>query len=317
MLVAFVVATSGAAGLVVATRAALDTPVRDDVSASALDRPDVRFTNYLLVGSDSREGADPTDPDFGNVGSADDVGGERSDTLIVLHVEEGTGEASLLSIPRDLWVELGSGSAKQRINVAYGEGRDVLVRTVQRALGIPVHHYLEVDFQGFKRIVDAVGGVTICVPHPSRDRKVGLRIPAGCSTLDGTRALAYARSRYFEERIDGEWKRDGTSDIGRGARQRAFLAALATGTAAAIADQPFRLGSTMRDGLGALVVDRDLAMDAFLADLARAGRTSIRSYQLAVFGDSVGGASVLRLSTDSKPVLDFFGGVGPRPPEGD
>jgi LCP family protein required for cell wall assembly len=143
---------------------------------------------------------------------------------MVVNVEKSTGIISLLSIPRDLWVTIGDSENTERINVAYREGAAVVVRTVNRALGIPIHHYLEIDFQGFKQLVDAVGGVTVCVEYPTRDRNTGLYIKPGCKNLDGVDSLAYARSRYFEERIDGEWKVDGTSDIGRGKRQRLFMA---------------------------------------------------------------------------------------------
>jgi LCP family protein required for cell wall assembly len=162
--------------------------------------PNDQFINFLVVGSDSRANADPNDPDFANVGGEGDVQGRRSDTLIVVNVEKSTGIISLMSVPRDLWVAIGDSENTERINVAYREGAAVVVRTINRALGIPIHHYLEIDFQGFKQLVDAVGGVTVCVEHPTRDRKTGLYIRPGCKNLDGVDSLAYARSRSFEEK---------------------------------------------------------------------------------------------------------------------
>ncbi|MEY3482958.1 MAG: hypothetical protein RLZ40_1001, partial [Actinomycetota bacterium] len=130
--------------------------VRRELSlTSTLAEPNDQFVNFLLVGSDSRAGADPSDPDFANVGGEGDVQGRRSDTLIVVNVEKSSGIISLLSIPRDLWVNIGDSDNTERINVAYREGAPVVVRTVTRALGIPIHHYLEIDFQGFKDLVDA------------------------------------------------------------------------------------------------------------------------------------------------------------------
>ena len=169
-LVALAVSLFGAVGVVRAVNANLNTVKREEIATTALSPADAEFENYLFVGSDSRVGADPSDADYGNVGDAGDIGGQRSDTLMVLHYVKRTGTVSLMSIPRDLWVAIGNGENEQRINTAYQEGTDVLVRTVQRALNIPIHHYVEIDFQGFKRIVEAVGGVNVCVEYPSRDK---------------------------------------------------------------------------------------------------------------------------------------------------
>ena len=179
-LVALAVSLFGAVGMVRAVNADMNSVQREEIASSALSPPDAEFENYLFVGSDSRVGADPGDPDYGNVGDAGDIGGQRSDTLMVLHYVKRTGTVSLMSIPRDLWVAIGNGKKEQRINTAYQEGTDVLVRTVQLALNIPIHHYVEIDFQGFKRIVDAVGGVNVCVEHPSRDKHTGLFMRPGC-----------------------------------------------------------------------------------------------------------------------------------------
>ena len=221
-----VVSLVGARQIVSATNSQLDTVQRDLVATSALSAPSAGFENYLLVGSDSREGADPNDPDFLTMGNEGDVSGRRSDTLMVFHYDIATGAGALLSFPRDLWVRLGDGENTARINTAYQEGTDVLVRTMQNNFNIPIHHYLEINFQGFKGLVDAIGGVEICVQYPSRDKNTGLFMTPGCNNLGGVQALAFARSRYFETKIDNEWKIDGSSDIGRGKRQRKVIAAM-------------------------------------------------------------------------------------------
>ncbi len=201
--------------------ARLDELPRVDVGGALADPGGAR--NILLVGSDSRAGADPDSPDFGSMGDEGDVSGQRSDTLMVLRVGAGT-PARLLSVPRDLWVEIAGTGRKQRINTAYAKGPDVVVRTVQQALGIPVHHYVEIDFQAFKRLVDAVGGVDVWFDQPVRDANTGLAIAApGCHRLDGVEALAFARARHLEY-LDGDrWRRDGTGDLGRMARQQYFV----------------------------------------------------------------------------------------------
>jgi LCP family protein required for cell wall assembly len=216
-------------------------------------------------------------------------------------------------LPRDLWVAIGNGSKEQRINTAYQLGPDVLVRTVRGALGIPIHHYVEVNFQGFKDIVDAVGGVEMCVEYPSRDRHTGLFMKQGCSTLDGVKALAYARSRHFEQKVDNDWRLDGTADIGRTGRQRMFVQALAASAVTGVSDNPFRAGQVMTNGLAAVTVDPALDLIDFATTMRPAAGGRMTSFPLPVYGDTVQGNSVLRLGEGSSELLAFFAGTGPRP----
>jgi len=167
--------------------------------------------NFLLVGSDTREG---------NLDAAEGTS-RRSDTIMILRREKGGG-AALLSIPRDLWVEFPDGDFG-KINGAYNQGPDVLAKTVTDSLGIPVHHYVEIDFNGFQRLVDAIGGVEICVMLASKDDMTGLNLQPGCQNLNGENALKYARSRYFEEFRDGDWRIDPRADLGRIERQQHFI----------------------------------------------------------------------------------------------
>ena len=313
---ALLVAALAVAGFAGVDRA-LDTRLaevrREPSLASVLAQSDDRFVNFLLVGSDSRAGAEPGDPDYANVGGEGDVSGRRSDTLIVVNVERSSGIISLLSVPRDLWVYIGDSENTERINVAYREGAAVVVRTVTRNLGIPIHHYLEIDFQGFKDLVDAVGGVTVCVENPSRDRHTGLYIRRGCKNLDGVQSLAFARSRYFEEKVDGEWRMDGTADIGRGRRQRLFVALLLKTAIERTLDDPFRAGTIMDGATSALLVDERLDLVDFASLMRPAATGDLRRYALDTYGDTVRGNSVLRLADSSAPVLAFYAGEGPAP----
>jgi len=311
-----IVVLLGAAGFMGVARALDDSlaDVRREVSlTSVLAEPNDQFVNFLVVGSDSRAGADPSDPDFANVGGEGDVQGRRSDTLIVVNVEKSTGIISLMSVPRDLWVTIGDSENTERINVAYREGAAVVVRTINRALGIPIHHYLEIDFQGFKQLVDAVGGVTVCVEHPTRDRNTGLYIRPGCKNLDGVDSLAYARSRFFEEKVDGQWRMDGTSDIGRGKRQRLFTALLMQTAVNRTLSDPFRAGAVMRGATSALLVDERLDMVEFAQLMRPAAAGQLRRFSLDTFGDTVRGNSVLRIAESAGPVLAFYAGSGPAP----
>ncbi|MEZ5219928.1 MAG: LCP family protein [Ilumatobacteraceae bacterium] len=309
------VAAAGTAGTLVSARAAIDRVPRVEGVAEFLSPSDGTVENFLLVGSDSRAGSDPNSPDFGGIGSENDVSGPaRSDTMMVLRRDKVTGDASLLSIPRDLWVDI-PGRGDQRINAAYNDGPAVLVQTVQSALGIPVHHYVEIDFFGFKDLVDAIGGVEMCFWEPVRDTHTGLYVPeGGCYQFDGVQALQYARSRYFETYRDGEWHVDGTADIGRTRRQREFVnLALNTALERVKAD-PFLAGDLLDSGGSAVRIDDELDVLAAASSLRTAVGAGLVSYALPVYGDTIEGNAVLLLGDGAESLLAYFAGDAPAPP---
>jgi LCP family protein required for cell wall assembly len=181
-------------------------------------------TNYLIVGSDSRDVEELVDAGLDPAGFADG-GGQRSDTMMLLRF--AGGEASMMSIPRDLYVPIADTGRSQKINAAYNGGPSRLVRTVQDSLGVPVHHYLEVDFVSFAKLVDSLGGITIGFMHPAFDRSSGLDVrQAGPVELDGPQALGFVRSRHYVEIIDGQERADARGDLGRVLRQQQFLRAV-------------------------------------------------------------------------------------------
>jgi LCP family protein required for cell wall assembly len=193
--------------------------------------------NVLLVGSDSRVGN--TGSASRAFGSASQVGGQRSDTIKILHVDPTSGTARLLSIPRDTYVALsdmpsGSGLATDnKINTAFNDGPGPLVQTIESTFGIPIAHFVIVDFSGVIDLVNSVGGIKLDFPYPVRDNdngnnNSGLNIPqAGCQTLNGNMALALARSRYYEyEERPGYWVYDPSSDLGRIQRQNTIIEAV-------------------------------------------------------------------------------------------
>ena len=331
LLVALVVAISAVVGLTRATNARVADVERVegltgllagsadadgnlvDENGNILDNPvDLPTENYLLVGSDTREGISADDPDFGVIGDTGVVSGRRADTIMVLR-RERDGGAAIVSLPRDLWLEIPGTGGSNRINAAYNGGAERLVATVVETLGIPVHHYVEVNFVGFRDIVNELGGVTICFPYPTRDVKTGLDQPAGCNLLDGLQALAFARSRTYQEFREGEWRTDPTSDIGRTERQQQFISAAADGAIARLTDQPFASGDLITAVSASVKVDETL--DPFLAAAAlkQAYSGGFTRYSLPVNGDTVGNASVLRLGEGSSEILDYFRGIGPAP----
>ncbi|HSL26700.1 MAG TPA: LCP family protein, partial [Acidimicrobiia bacterium] len=144
--------------------------------------------------------------------------------LVKLYPADGT--AQILSLPRDLLVEI-PGKGTNRINAAYSYGgAPLMVRTVKQLTGLPIHHYVEVDFVGFQALVDQVGGVYIDFAYPARDTKSGLSVEAGHQLLDGTQALAYARSRQYEELRNGNWVAVDADDFGRTRRQQQVILAI-------------------------------------------------------------------------------------------
>ena len=260
-------------------------------------------TNLLLVGTDSRDGIDTNTENSGLI-LGEGIPGSRTDTILVLRVEEGGSK--LLSLPRDLWLPI-DGGGSGRINSAFGQGPDALVRTVQDELGIPISHYVQVDLSGFIELVDAVGGVDITIPHPAIDRDSGLNLPnAGTVTLDSTQALAFVRSRTYTEIIDGVEQQDFSADLGRVQRQQEFLRALFLKISA---ERSLSTLNEMGTAIAqALIIDDSTSLpDALL--LANALRVAVpESVTLPTNLDRIDGHSVLTLTDESPEVLAQFGG---------
>jgi LCP family protein required for cell wall assembly len=177
--------------------------------------------NYLLLGSDSRAGLSKEQQI--HFGTNRDIGGSnRSDTIIVVHTQPDKKKATFLSFPRDLWVDI-PGVGYDKINAAFsgginGGGADKVAETIHALTGIRIDHILYVDLAGFEGLVNALGGVEMCVPYPMQDPLTGLNIKAGCQHFDGYTALAYVRTRHQPC--------DAVPDYSRIARQQQFLRAV-------------------------------------------------------------------------------------------
>jgi LCP family protein required for cell wall assembly len=178
---------------------------------------ETRLCNYLILGSDSRQGLSKKEQrDIGT--GPDAVEGRRADTIIVVSVNAREGRTVVLHIPRDLLVEIPR-HGEGKINEAFSFGENTMVKTVRRLTGLKIHHYLEINFRGFRDLVDAVGGVDICVDRRMIDPLAGLRLPrAGCYDMDGKQALAFVRARHVEG--------DNIPDFSRISRQQQFMRAV-------------------------------------------------------------------------------------------
>ncbi|MEU6391287.1 LCP family protein [Streptomyces sp. NPDC046939] len=209
-------------------------------------------TDWLLVGSDSRADLTPEQRKRLHVGND---GGLNTDTIMILHY--GESGPYLISIPRDSYVPI-PGHGHGKINAAYAMGgARLLTRTVEQATGLRLDHYAEISFLGLVDVVDAVGGVRICVPDGGlRDAKSGADFAAGCQDMDGVQALQFARARYS----------DPQGDLGRVKRQRQLVDAIADkALGPSVALPPWRLVPFARTTLDALTVDRGTGVGALTA----------------------------------------------------
>ncbi len=267
-------------------------------------------TNYLIVGNDSRENLDPNVDNAGAIfgDGTQEVGGQRTDTIQILRIADD-GTQHILALPRDLYLPLGGDGAANRINAAFAfGGPELLIATINGSLGIPIHHYAEIDFAGFIQLVDAVGGVTIDFPHPAYDRKSGLDVASpGPATLDSTQALAFVRSRSYTEVIDGQPVVDPRGDLGRVKRQQVFLRSL-FGELSDPRSQVSVLGK-LDVSTGSVKLDDRLSFgEALNLAIELRDFEPNNDWDLVVSNATVAnGAQVLRLDTAaSQPTLDFF-----------
>ena len=294
--------------------------------ASALPRIDVGSSlqaasapgeamNILLVGIDDGMGLAEGDPVLRGRSKS-----LNTDTIMILRVEPKTQQASLLSLPRDLWVDI-AGGGQGRINTALSlGGPERLIQTINQDFGIPINHYAMVDFQGFEALVKAVNGVPVYFNFPSRDQATGLfQYDTGCQVLNGQQALAFARSRHFEISRDNmkTWQEDPTSDFGRVTRQQQFIRAALKKAVAQGVRNPFILKDFLDIAKKNVTLDTEFTVQQ-LVDLGSQFRTfdpdALVSFTPVATGTFKGAASVLELNVAaSQPIFDVFRGLRPIP----
>jgi LCP family protein required for cell wall assembly len=219
--------------------------------------------NYLLIGSDTRAFVHNAGEEQA-FGGKKETSGQRSDTMMVVHVEPGAKRTLAVSFPRDLWVDI-PGQGMSKINGAFNSGPNKVIETLKSNFGIEINHYLEVDFKSFQGIVRAIGSVPTYFPYPARDLKtnLGIRFP-GCARLDGPTALAYVRSRALEYlNVDtNKWvSADVVPDISRIARQQSFIRGLAGLAVAKSLNDPLTANEIADRVVENLKVDQGLSKD--------------------------------------------------------
>ena len=206
--------------------------------------------NILILGLDTRSNI-PVDQQksFGN------VGGSRTDTIMLLRIDRDANKAWVLSFPRDLYVRIAGTNGFNRLNAAYVKGLPTLVSTLRENFEIPVWHVVLVDFVGFQKVVGAIGGVNICFPLPSRDILSGLNQPPGCNLLDAKQATAYVRSRHLQTGKSGVWTDDPRGDFGRIERQQTFIRAALVRSVEKGLRNPVTLNSVLASLKDAIQID--------------------------------------------------------------
>jgi polyisoprenyl-teichoic acid--peptidoglycan teichoic acid transferase len=277
-----------------------------------------RIMNVLLVGSDSRARLEGKDALQAGKGA---VSGQRSDTIMVLHIDPAHEQAAILSIPRDLYVPIAGEGYSDRVNAAFAlGGAQGLSETIQESLGITINHYVEVDFVGFKDIVDAVGGVKLYLSAWARDFTSGLDIhETGCVEVDGTQGLAWVRSRNFEIlQPDGlTWVPDPRGDLGRIERQQDFIRRMLKKALSSGITNPLQLNKLLGIGVRDVTLDETLSTKD-ITTLARRfdnlDANSVALLTLPTTPEDIDGASVLVLRDDeAQPYLDRINGIGGGP----
>lgn len=254
--------------------------------------------NYLITGVDSREGPDADD----GGGNAVTTPGERTDTMMIVHIAKKSSKATIISLPRDSRVMIpGFGFNKLNAAVPLG-GPALLVKTVQQLSGLHIDHYVQVDFAGFIAMTNAIGGVQICLTQPAVDPDSGIDLSAGDHTIKGITALEYVRQRHG---LLGE-------DLGRIKRQQTFLGAMFRKvTSAGTLLNPIRLTSFVNTVTKSLTVDQSLTTGD-LRSLASRLRTldpaHVQFETVPVLGTpTIDGVSYVEL--DSSALPSFFGSL--------
>ena len=235
---------------------------RISVFAGLDNRPEKtsQAVNYLLVGSDTREGLTKEQMKLLRVGSTASAAGGRSDTMLLVHISKKRDKAFLVSLPRDTLVTIPAHTTldgksqiparQNKLNAAFSfGGAPLLIQTVEGATNLKIDHYIEISFAGFAGIVDALGGIDVCTKVNIDDPKSHLVLAAGTHTLDGIEALKYVRTRDF----------DGRGDIGRMQRQQQFLSSvLKKATSTGVLLNPIKIVNFMNASLSTIKLDENL-----------------------------------------------------------
>lgn len=259
--------------------------------------------NYLIIGDDPADGS-------------------RADSIVLFRIIPQDEQVAVLTIPRDLLLplardgEFDPDATPQQINHAYAgeDGRDDLIQTLRENFGIQIHHYIEINTEGFVRLIDQVGGVELYIDRAIHDPKTGLLIEdLGCVTLDGETALRFARSRNLHTMGESGWElADVTADLGRGTRQQGFIRQAVSKALKEAPTNPNKLRGTVEILADTVALDDGFSISDTLEliqqfrDMNAHDREALQTLSLPL--EEVGNRVVLK-DIDAEPILNVFRGL--------
>ncbi|MEX2556528.1 MAG: LCP family protein [Actinomycetota bacterium] len=271
--------------------------------------PPGQAQNILVLGSDRRDVVDKAQQDDRAFRGGT---GRRADTILVVHVPADHRSATVLSFPRDLRVKIPGKSGFSKINAAYSGGPDLVMDTIRAHTGLKIHHYVEINFASFQEIVDAVGGVRLCVDRAYDDKESGLIIKKpGCQVFGGKLALSYVRMR----------KQDPRGDFGRIERQQQFMRVLMSKVTSIgfLTDIPrlIKLANAVKKGI---VTNKELDLNevrGIANKLADFKQSNVDFRVVPSFPDYIGGVSyVIQRDKEAKAVYAALRNDTELPPYG-
>jgi polyisoprenyl-teichoic acid--peptidoglycan teichoic acid transferase len=269
-----------------------------DISPAASGEPQ----NYLIVAVDTREGQ----------------GSKNTDTIMVVRVDPRSDRLALTSFPRDLMVTIADTGETGMINSAFARdtgGEQNLISTLQQNFDIQINHYVQVNFDSFRTVVDSIGGVPVWMPTAARDAASGFyNDQLGCVTLDGEQGLAFVRSRKMEVMIGDDWEDDPLSDQNRVQRQQIFIQRAMSDALAEVRSNPLRLRELVDIGVSNVALDPNLGLGDIL-DLADHFKdfdpADLETYPLPVSEYPPDPNRLLIDEAGAEPMLNVFRGLAP------
>ena len=304
----------------------LDVKGLVDVPTSGAD---AGTENILLVGSTDRCALTTQNAAYGLCSQG--VNGVNSDVVMILHLNPSTHGLSILSVPRDLFVPNARAEGANKIDAALYEGPSQLVAAINEDLGIPIQHYVVLNFDTFANVVNDLGGVKMYFPEPVFDSYSGLRVLApGCLELDGFHALQVVRARHLQYKgpgvttpVPADWPFEAQSDLARIRRDHEFLRVLGTAVARNGLSNPITDGQLINSVAPQLEVDKEFSTSDMLnlvLDFHGVDPNSAPQLTLPVQVDQFGsyryqggyyGDIEFPSSTQDGQVIDQFLGVSP------
>jgi LCP family protein required for cell wall assembly len=241
-----------------------------NLTAAPVKGDDVGTENILMIGSTDRCALKVQNPAYGLCSQG--VNGVNSDVVMILHLNPAHHTVSILSIPRDLFVPNARSDGANKIDAALYQGPDQLIAAIEEDFGIPIQHFVELNFDSFINVVQALGGIKMYFPEPVYDAYSGLNIQTtGCLSLNGTQALQVVRARHLQYKAPGVttddpsyWPQEAQSDIARIRRDHEFLRVLAAAVKAKGLSNPISDQQLVSGVAGQLTVDSGFSASAMI-----------------------------------------------------